>query len=539
MGEARWERWLATAALAALLAGGAAARLHGLGRSLWLDEAWVANSVLEPGVVAMLRYEAWLQTSPPLFLLLVRGAVALAGESNAAFRAVPALFSLAALALFAVLARRWLRPPAALAALALFAFSPRCLLAGASLKQYASDGFTALALLAAADAYLARPSGRRLAAALGLAALLAALSFQAPLFLLALGLAALPRPGGPPRAPLGHALAVLAAGIGCAAAIHALCIVPNREPSLLEYFRSGFPPGGGPWELLVWIGGRLRLLAGFVPGVARGGAGEVAVGALAALGLGDLLRRGLAGDARALARAALLAAPVAGALALNLAGALPMARGNERMLAFLFPVAALAIGAGVDALARAAGRLRPAGRALGTDAAGWLAAALLLAGLAAAAPRGALRAIAERPAEEDAEAAVASLARATGPDDLLYVHSTLRESFRLYARRTPPAAARVVLGEIDWPCCPRGRAWRRDEDPASELPGELARIAEAGVRGRHLWVIVTDRESHFRQRGRRSPALLERGLVHLGCARRATEQFRNVRVDRYECAPGV
>jgi hypothetical protein len=539
MAEARFGRRLATAGLAALLAGGAAARLHGLGRSLWLDEAWVANSVLEPGLVAMLRYEAWLQTSPPLFLLLVRGAVALAGESNAAFRAVPACFSLAGLALFAALARRWLRAPAALAALALFAFSPRWLLAGASLKQYASDGFAALALLAAADACLARPSARRLAATLALAALLAALSFQAPLFLPALWLAALRRPGGPPRAPLGHALAVLAAGIGCAAAIHWLCILPNREPSLLEYFRSGFFGGGGPWALAVWVGGRLRLLAAFVPGVAPGGAAELAVGALAALGLGDLLRRGLAGDARALGRAALLAAPVAGALALNLAGALPMARGNERTLAFLFPATALAIGAGIDALAAAAGRLRVAGRTLGADAAGWLAAALLLAGLVAAAPRGALRAVAERPAEEDAEAAVASLARAARPDDVLYVHSTMRESFRLYARRTPPAASRVVLGEIDWPCCPRGRAWRRDDDPASELPAELARIEQAGARGRRLWVIVTDRESHFRQRGRRSAALLERGLASLGCARRATAEFRNVRVDRYGCAPGL
>ena len=39
---------LAIAGLAVLLLGGAAARVHGLDRSLWLDEAWVANSVLEP-----------------------------------------------------------------------------------------------------------------------------------------------------------------------------------------------------------------------------------------------------------------------------------------------------------------------------------------------------------------------------------------------------------------------------------------------------------------------------------------------------------
>jgi 4-amino-4-deoxy-L-arabinose transferase-like glycosyltransferase len=155
---------LAIACLAALLAVGAAARTHGLGRSLWLDEAWVANSVLAPGLAEMLRYEAWLQTSPPLFLILVRGTAALAGDGNLAFRLLPWLFSLASLALFAALAWRWLGAPAALASVALFALSPHVALAGASLKPYASDAFGSLALLAAGAAYLARPSGRRLAA---------------------------------------------------------------------------------------------------------------------------------------------------------------------------------------------------------------------------------------------------------------------------------------------------------------------------------------------------------------------------------------
>ncbi len=531
---------LAIAWLAALLAVGAAVRLHGLGRSLWLDEAWVANSVLAPGLAEMLRYEAWLQTSPPLFLVLVRGAVAVAGETNLAFRLVPALFSLASLLLFALLAWRWLRMPSALAALALFALSPRVALVGASLKPYASDVFASLALLAAGAAYLARPRGRRLAATLALALILAPLSFSAAFFLPALLLAALVRPAQGGRAPAFHAVAILATGAFAAVALTLLCVLPNREASLLEYFRSGFFPGGGPAALLAWIGGRLRVLAMFAPGVERESLAELAVIGLALLGIGDLGRRGVRGDATALARAALLALPLAATLAANLVGSFPIARANARVLAFLFPLLALAFGAGVESLARGAANLwarcpdSEAGRR--ADSLAWIGFAALLAAIGLAASRGDLHGLVERPPEEDAEAAVAFLAREVAKSDLLYIHSSMRESFALYARRTPPASERRVLGEVDWPCCPRGRRWQRDEDPAQGMPQELARISAAGAAEGRLWVLVTDRDSHFRQRGRRSPALLERWLAELGCRRAETTSFRGARVDQYLCA---
>jgi hypothetical protein len=317
-----------------------------------------------------------------------------------------------------------------------------------------------------------------------------------------------------------------------------LCVLPNREESLLEYFRSGFFPGGGPAALLAWIGGRLRVLASFAPGVGRTGPGQLAVVALVLVGIADRVRRGDAGDAAALARGALLATPIAATLAANLAGALPIARGNERILAFLFPVLALAAGAGVDAFARrVAGLTARSANAESrrrSDAPGWIALLALLAGIGLAASRGELRALAPRLPEEDAEGAVAFLAGEVAREDLLYVHSSMRESFALYARHTPPAG-RGLLGEVDWPCCPRGRRWRRDEDPARSMPDELARIAAARAGPGRLWVLVTDREGHFRQRGRRSPALLERGLAELGCHRAATTGFRNVRVDRYQC----
>lgn len=524
---------------ALLLAAGAAARLHGLGRSLWLDEAWVANSVLAPTLAGTLRYDAWLQTSPPLFLALERGAVAIAGSSNAALRAVPAAFSLAALALGAALAWRWLRAPGALAAIAFLALSPSIVAQGAAAKPYASDVFAGAALLALGDAYLARPSGRRLALALAAGALLSLLSFFALLFLPALALAALPGPGARARAPAWHALAAAGTAAAFAAALDALCIAPNRGPDLVAYFADDFWPGGGAAELAAWVGARLRLVAASAPGLARDGAGESLVAAVTALGLCDLACRGARGDARAFARAGLCAAPLLGALLAHLAGLLPLSRGSARLLLFLAVPTALAFGAGLEALARGAGRavarVGRAGASRASGAAAWLALALLAVGLVASARAGRLRALVERPPVEEAEGALALLASEARPEDVVYVHSTMRESAAFYARRTPIGAGRVVLGDVDWPCCPRGHSARRDEDPAAVMPRELARLREAGLAGRRLWVLVTARESHFRWRGHRSPAVLERWLAQIGCRLAATTPFRGVRVDRYAC----
>jgi hypothetical protein len=57
--------------LFALVTLGIMTRTINLHQSLFVDEAW-ANSVLTESLHEMLYYDNWLQTSPPLFLLLVR-----------------------------------------------------------------------------------------------------------------------------------------------------------------------------------------------------------------------------------------------------------------------------------------------------------------------------------------------------------------------------------------------------------------------------------------------------------------------------------
>ena len=77
-------------ALGGLLFVGGITRLSYLGRSLWLDEAWVANSIQSASLYQGFYYDDWLQTTPPLFIATSRLITTLFGTSNIAFRALPA-----------------------------------------------------------------------------------------------------------------------------------------------------------------------------------------------------------------------------------------------------------------------------------------------------------------------------------------------------------------------------------------------------------------------------------------------------------------
>jgi len=78
----------------------------GLRRSLWFDEAWVANSATSTSLYEVFYYPHWLQTSPPLFLLVVRASAAAFGLTTLSLRMVPLVMGVVSAALMAVVARR-------------------------------------------------------------------------------------------------------------------------------------------------------------------------------------------------------------------------------------------------------------------------------------------------------------------------------------------------------------------------------------------------------------------------------------------------
>ncbi len=139
---------LRTVVLSLLALGLAARAVHYLaGRSLWLDESMIALNLERRGIFELVGSLDFNQAAPLGFLWLERLAVAGLGASAAALRLWPFVAGVAALFLFAVLARRLSRPVPAVFALALFALSGSLVYYSAEVKQYAFDVAAAVALL--------------------------------------------------------------------------------------------------------------------------------------------------------------------------------------------------------------------------------------------------------------------------------------------------------------------------------------------------------------------------------------------------------
>lgn len=121
--------------------------LYGIERSLWLDETWVANSVLQPTWSGMFNYPDWLQTTPPLFLLLERGVIQVFGLSNITLRIIPLAFSLIAVGVLMAAAGKVVSPAFAVLGGALMAFHPTVIEYSHTLKQYSGEMAAAAIIL--------------------------------------------------------------------------------------------------------------------------------------------------------------------------------------------------------------------------------------------------------------------------------------------------------------------------------------------------------------------------------------------------------
>ena len=230
-------------------------------RSLWLDEAWVANSVLEPTIGETIYYRSWLQTSPPLFLMLLRLVLAVLGISNETFRLVPVAFGITSVLLMIYIACRLLRPLFSLVAIFLFVFCPAVVYYSHEVKQFTSDVFVSLTLISLALVYFHKPARTNLYLWLGSFLVLAFVSYQALLFIPGMCLAivvdytrvVVTRTATlPARAKLLDALAVAICGFIVAAIIYFFFIIPNRQPQLESWFELNSFHDASLWSWLLF-----------------------------------------------------------------------------------------------------------------------------------------------------------------------------------------------------------------------------------------------------------------------------------------------
>jgi hypothetical protein len=151
-------------------------RVYLANRSLWLDESYLALSLLDRDVWELIGTLDYGQAAPAGFMVAQSLIVSLFGSSEYALRAVPVLAAVASVLAFWRLASLMLPPPATMLALGMFAISDPLLRYAAEFKQYGFDVGVALILwwvFAARQADLDedRPGAWVLVAALGATAI--------------------------------------------------------------------------------------------------------------------------------------------------------------------------------------------------------------------------------------------------------------------------------------------------------------------------------------------------------------------------------
>src|SRR5260370_658805 len=85
-------------------------------RDLWTDEAFSASYTQHPSISTVLEDVRKNEETPPVYFIVLWLRSRVVGHSEVALRVLSLLFGIGAVAVFAVLARRWLAPAEALLA---------------------------------------------------------------------------------------------------------------------------------------------------------------------------------------------------------------------------------------------------------------------------------------------------------------------------------------------------------------------------------------------------------------------------------------
>jgi hypothetical protein len=458
--------------------------IYGMGRSLWLDEAWVANSIQAWSLAGVFYYPDWLQTNPPLFLLLARAAVRMLGASNAAFRVVPLTMAVAAAAVMLAVSRRLLRPSLSLLATAVVIFNSTAIEYSRTLKPYSGELAASAALLFVAVNYLQAPDRKRFGWLLAAVGVTMPLGYPAvfliPGIVLAVG-------GIGPRAyAMRRAMWVAALAGGMLLAMYWLTIRQNLAPELRDFWAVEADHGmtAGLWAALAFC-------------------------------VSAAIRAGFKRDLP-------MIVCLSPCLFLAVNGALGLYPVSHRTRLFALPCFVLAAAMTAENLVSRLNRTVTDVTALAL-AAGIAGHAALVQGIE---PRGS--------AEENFAAAVRFLEQRVGPGDLLLVHACCKEGFLLYSaldRWNPP---RVLYGDTGWPCCARGKDARPGVSTERAVIDDLDARIPRGYTGR-IWLLFTTRPTHWSYVGLDEGELWRKHLWERGCPPGPYLRFENLAVSPMDC----
>lgn len=537
-------------ALVFVVLGGMLPRLNHIDKSLWSAEAWVANSVLADSYGHMFQYPTWLQTTPPLFLVLERITVHIAGLSVTSFRAVPFGLAILSLVLIAWLSRQILRPVFAVVCTTLAALSPPAVVFSKEVKQYSGDVTASCLLLVALWVYLEGRDRPRFISLLAAFTVALFLSYPAVVFVpVAIAVVALAHPAGKSadkslsrRLQRGGTLAALASAI-CGVNYWFL-IRPNTSALLSDYWSAGYPR-------FEHLSGVLRFytecfLGMFVYFYLPIGTKDVLKSAISSVGYIPMLLiapgivailviviRSLRHNKQHLSAFALCLTPLCVLFVLNLLRLYPV--NSRRLTLFMLPSIALCCGIIIqDLLQGLTERIRPQLVARFEQGITVLCVAtVLILGV------GSDNWSNYWFEDEDTASALSFIRSHMGAEDTIYVHASIEEPAKLYFEIMHWQPADVRYGNTGWGCCKRTPE-PRPTDPNSiggYVVSDFERVMQNS--SENLWLVFTGRDDGWPNLGREEPQMIAGYLYGIGCQKAVERRFANEVVNQFVCPPSV
>jgi len=457
--------------------------------SLWLDEAWVANSVLTPTLSEMFYYDRWVQSTPPLFLLLTRLSTKLFGTAEIALRFVAWIAGAVGALLMALLLRRVFAPGLAFLGSTFFLVNYYGGKYSQQVKQYSSDllaGVICLALIwRCLDEEQPRPSAWLLIT-VGVCGLL--LSYTTVFWLPALILVIWKRQraggdGQPGASRWWHWKRIAAVYGACSLVTYLVFVLPNRAPNLVSRQVDRFIGSDGFTSLYEFAYNVSRMLMPHASPMLQRLSFLLLFVTL--VGLVRCVASAVRGNARAQKILVAAAVPIVVGMAMSFARQYPLLT-FPRFTIWMLPSCTVFLLFAVELFWNGVERI--SGGVLARTGGLITIGALCVTSITGAA----LAQSQMKENHEDVRAAVRYLHLNTLPDDTIYIHGGTNDLFVYYSGQFGWSPKTIYWGNTGWPCCALSIAERATLPSSMKLGDELVDLAIKSPR--RLWLILPGTE---------------------------------------------